>query len=108
MRLTGRNDHLIKIAGLKPIHVFDPKATLSRLITMNAPRYIYISFCLIHGIVACVALIFHSAQNSSIETEESGMGKKSKKTTMPTAPPAAGLAVADPTGKNKGDRKSVV
>lgn len=30
------------------------------------------------------------------------MGKKSKKTTMPTASPAVGLAVADPTGKKKG------
>ncbi len=69
---------------------------------MSQDIYIYISFCSIHDIVACVALIFHSAQNSSIEIEESGMGKKSKKTTMPTTPPAAGLAVVDPTGKNKG------
>ena len=30
------------------------------------------------------------------------MGKKSKKTTMPTTPPPAGQAVVDPSGKNKG------
>ena len=63
---------------------------------------IYISFCSIHVIVACVTPIFHSVQNSSIETEESGMGKKSKKTTMPTALPAARQPVIDPSEKNKG------
>ena len=41
-------------------------------------------------------------QDSSTETELSGMGKKSKKNTMPTALPAAGQAVVDPSGKNKG------
>ena len=63
---------------------------------------IYTSLCSIHVIVSCVTPIFRSLQDSSTETELSGMGKKSKKTTMPTASPATGKSVVDPSGKNKG------
>ena len=63
---------------------------------------IYTSVYSIHVIVACITPIFHSVQGSSTETELSGMGEKSKKTTMPTASPAAGQSVVDSSGKKKG------
>lgn len=63
---------------------------------------IYTSVYSIHVIVACITPIFRSVQDSSAETDLSGMGKKSKKTAMPTASPAAGQSVVDSGSKKKG------
>jgi len=69
---------------------------------MNLSRYIYTSVYLIHVIVSCITPIFLSVKNSSAETDLFGMGKKSKKTTMPTASPDAGQSIVDSGSKKKG------